>query len=311
MAIPRFSDFFPVVLNEMYDTGGVSSYKILRQKCIDKFSLTEEELAEQLPSGQSRLSNRIYWTISYCRMAGLVATVENERGKIKLTDDGLSFVKAHGTDITLLNVKACPKYIEHQNEVAQPTSNESTTGDETLNNDDAPGEEAISKSVNEYNTTLSAELMQEIRTNLSDDDFEALCVKLLIKMGYGKPELNQDSVTPHSGDGGIDGIIKGDPLGFNSIYLQAKKYADDNKVGPRLIREFVGAMSGKRNGAFITTSKFTPSAVKEAERNIDKHIVLIDGPRLLKYMIEYGLGVQTIAVHEIKKVDHDFFNEPF
>ena len=100
MAIPRFSDFFSVVLNEMYDAGGESSYKTLRQKCIDKFGLTEEEIVQQLPSGQSRLSNRIYWTISYCRMAGLVATVENERGKIKLTDDGLAFVKTHGTVIS-------------------------------------------------------------------------------------------------------------------------------------------------------------------------------------------------------------------
>ena len=311
MSIPRFSDFFPVILNELYDEGGTSSYKTLRQKCIDQFGLTVEDVAQQLPSGQSRLSNRIYWTISYCRMAGLVATVKNERGKIKLTEDGVSFVKTYGTNITLSKVKSCPKFIEHTSEVSSSASNECPNGVDTSNNEDTPGEEAISKSVDEYNTTLSAELMQEIRTNLSDDDFEALCVKLLIKMGYGKPELNQDSVTPHSGDGGIDGIIKGDPLGFNAIYLQAKKFADDNKVGPRLIREFVGAMSGKHNGAFITTSRFTPSAIKEAERNIDKHIVLIDGPTLLKYMIEYGLGVQTIAVHEIKKIDHDFFNESF
>ena len=311
MAIPRFSDFFSVVLNEMYDAGGVSSYKSLRKKCIDKFGLTEEEIVQQLPSGQSRLSNRIYWTISYCRMAGLVATVENERGKIKLTADGLSFVKTHGADISLSKIKACPKYIEHQNEIAPPTSKESITGDDSPNNDDSPGEEAISDSVDKYNSALSAELMQEIRDNISDDGFEALCVKLLIKMGYGKPELNQDSVTPHSGDGGIDGIIKGDPLGFNSIYLQAKRYAEDHKVGAPAIREFVGAMTGKRNGAFITTSRFTAEAIKVAERNIDKHIVLIDGPTLLKYMIEYGLGVQTKAVYEIKEIDQDFFDEMF
>ena len=311
MAIPRFSDFFSVILNKMYDAGGTASYKSLRQDCIDKFGLTAEDVAQQLPSGQSRLSNRIYWTISYCRMAGLVATDKNERGTIKLSEDGFSFVKTHGAGITLSKVKSCPKYIEHEREVSLSTSGNNASEVDESNNEDTPGEEAISKSVDEYNTALSAELMQEIRSNLSDDDFEALCVKLLIKMGYGKPELNQDSVTPHSGDGGIDGIIKGDPLGFNAIYLQAKKFADDNKVGPRLIREFVGAMSGKHNGAFITTSKFTPSAIKEAERNIDKHIVLIDGPTLLKYMIEYGLGVQTIAVHEIKKIDHDFFNESF
>ena len=86
-------------------------------------------------------------------------------------------------------------------------------------------------------------------------------------------------------------------------FTYRRKYAADVTVGPNLIREFVGAMSGKRNGAFITTSRFTQGAIAEAQRHIDKHLVLIDGPKLLKYMIEYGLGVQTIAIHAIKKVD--------
>ena len=45
MAIPRFTDFFSVILNKMYDAGGTSSYKSLRQDCIEKFRLTTTDIA--------------------------------------------------------------------------------------------------------------------------------------------------------------------------------------------------------------------------------------------------------------------------
>ena len=38
-------------------------------------------------------------------------------------------------------------------------------------------------------------------------------------------------------------------------------------------------------------------------------IVLIDGERLAKLMIEYNLGVTTVQTYEVKRVDSDFFNE--
>lgn len=306
MAVPAFTQFFPVVLRVLADTDGPLSHRELRQRCIEAFHLTQDDIAETIASGQSRLANRVYWVVSYCRMAGLLENAA--RGYVQLTEDGRCFYAEHGDGITLAMVKGCPRFIEHQ----EASSSESSEDDGSADSSNAiTPEERIAEAVAEYNATLSSELLQEIYTNLSDDDFEKLCVMLLIKMGYGKPELNRDSVTPHSGDGGIDGVVKGDPLGFDSIYLQAKKYAADVTVGPNLIREFVGAMSGKRNGAFITTSRFTQGAISEAQRHIDKHLVLIDGPKLLKYMIEYGLGVQTIATHAIKKVDTEFFRDGF
>ena len=305
MAVPAFTQFFPVVLQALARANGPLSHRELRQRCIETFHLTQDEIAETIASGQSRLANRVYWVVSYCRMAGLLENAA--RGYVQLTEDGRRFYAEHGDGITLAMVKDCPRFIEH----LEASSSGSDADESSDSSSSITPEERIAEAVAEYNATLSSELLQEIYTNLSDGDFEKLCVMLLIKMGYGKPELNRDSVTPHSGDGGIDGVVKGDPLGFDSIYLQAKKYAADVTVGPNLIREFVGAMSGKRNGAFITTSRFTQGAIAEAQRHIDKHLVLIDGPKLLKYMIEYGLGVQTIAIHAIKKVDAEFFRDEF
>ena len=305
MAVPAFTQFFPVVFRALADTQGPLSHRELRQRCIETFHLTQDEIAETIASGQSRLANRVYWAVSYCRMAGLLENAA--RGYVQLTEDGRRFYAEHGDGITLAMVKECPRFVEHQ----EASSSESDADESSESSSTITPEERIAEAVAEYNATLSSELLQEINDNLTDDDFEKLCVMLLIKMGYGRPELNRDSVTPHSGDGGIDGVVRGDPLGFDSIYLQAKKYAENVPVSPNLIREFIGAMSGKRNGAFITTSRFTSGAVEAAQRAVDKHLVLIDGPKLLKYMIEYGLGVQTIATHAIKKVDAEFFRDEF
>lgn len=38
-------------------------------------------------------------------------------------------------------------------------------------------------------------------------------------------------------------------------------------------------------------------------------IVLIDGTRLAKLMIEYELGVSTQYVYQVKQIDSDYFSE--
>lgn len=63
-------------------------------------------------------------------------------------------------------------------------------------------------------------------------------------MGYGGEIKNSGIVTKLSNDGGIDGIIKEDILGFNHISIQAKRYALDNNVGRNEVQSFVGAVAG-------------------------------------------------------------------
>jgi restriction system protein len=57
---------------------------------------------------------------------------------------------------------------------------------------------------------------------------------------------------------------------------------------------------------FITTSSFTKEAVDYVDR-IDSKIVLINGDRLANLMIDFGLGVTTIASYEVKRIDSDYF----
>ena len=71
--------------------------------------------------------------------------------------------------------------------------------------------------------------------------FEVLVVELLVKMGYGRLQY-ENRVTRKSGDEGIDGIVTADKLGFDSIYIQAKRFKD-NSVGRPDIQKFVGALA--------------------------------------------------------------------
>lgn len=110
-------------------------------------------------------------------------------------------------------------------------------------------------------------------------------------------------------DGGIDGVIREDKLGLDSIYIQAKRW-NDKPVGSPEIDQFAGALSKQKatKGIFITTSNFTKDALASV-RDYSCKIVLIDGIQLAGHMIDYGVGVSISSTYEIKKVDSDFFEE--
>jgi len=85
-------------------------------------------------------------------------------------------------------------------------------------------------------------------------------------MGYGGSLKEAAQVLGKSGDEGIDGIIKEDKLGLDTIYVQAKRW--QNVVSRPEIQKFAGALLGKkaRRGIFITTSTFTTAQSYEVKR---------------------------------------------
>ncbi|TXC91358.1 restriction endonuclease [Metabacillus litoralis] len=131
---------------------------------------------------------------------------------------------------------------------------------------------------------------------------ETIVVELLTAMGYGDGQ-----VTEKTNDGGLDGVIKEDKLGLDNIYVQAKKW--ENTVGRPEVMSFSGALDGKgaRKGIFITTSSFTRGAIDYVERLESKKIILIDGKRLAKLMIENNIGVSLKKRFIVKEVDFSYF----
>ncbi|MBO7395071.1 MAG: restriction endonuclease, partial [Ruminococcus sp.] len=204
-------------------------------------------------------------------------------------------------------LKQFDSFIEFCGQSSHEKSNDSLT---IASENDSP-QERIESALKELNDELIDELMNEIM-KISPYDFERLVVKLLISMGYGTMEGNKDAVTPKSGDAGIDGIVRADKFGFDSIYIQAKQWKQDILVSRPEIQKFIGALAttqGATKGIFITTSDFTKSAVEVITKQTQNKIILVNGKQLAKLMIEYNLGVSTVATYQVKRIDSDFFNE--
>ena len=127
-------------------------------------------------------------------------------------------------------------------------------------------------------------------------------------MGYGGGDATMGRVTGRSGYGGIDGTIREDALGLDEVYVQAKKYAEGNGEGD--LRNFAGAIdaAGTTKGVFVTTASFTRAASDHVARS-PKRIILIDGAKPARLMVQHGVGVRTRAFHDIWRIDEDCFDQ--
>ena len=168
-------------------------------------------------------------------------------------------------------------------------------------------EERIEQAQQILNDTLASELLESL-LQMDPFRFEQVVVDLLFAMGYGGSREQAAQVTKKSNDEGIDGVINEDRLGLDVIYVQAKRWL--NVVGRKEIQSFVGALAGKQanKGVFITTSSFAQTALDYAE-SVAQKVILIDGERLAKFMIEYNIGVSDYRSFNIKKLDTDYFEE--
>jgi restriction system protein len=171
-------------------------------------------------------------------------------------------------------------------------------------------EEVIAAQYELQRNALASQILDTVKS-ASPQFFERLVVMLLVKMGYGGSLQDAGQAVGRSGDGGVDGEIKEDKLGLDTIYVQAKRW-DETKVGSPQIDQFAGALQKKkaRKGVFITTSTFTA----EARRSVTEYssrIVLIDGPTLAELMIDHDVGVSIAETFSLKRIDSEFFNEGY
>lgn len=168
-------------------------------------------------------------------------------------------------------------------------------------------QEAVENAHQQIRRDIERGLLDKIAAN-PPEFLERVVVDLIVKMGYGGNLKDAGQAIGRSGDEGIDGIIKEDPLGLDTIYLQAKRY--EGTIGRPDIQKFAGALQGQRakKGIFITTSCYSKEA-RDFVSKIDTKIILIDGPMLAQLMYDHGVGVAVHTVYEIKRVDTDYFDE--
>jgi restriction system protein len=227
-----------------------------------------------------------------------------KRATFKITDRGVKTLATNPNKIDVKYLEQFPEFIEFRDISKPGVTTQSQL--EIVPSKTTP-EEAIEFSHQGLREQLGQELLSRI-LSCSPSFFEQLVVELLVKMGYGGSRKDAGERIGQTGDGGIDGIIKEDRLGLDTIFVQAKRW--QGTVGRPEIQKFVGALQGQRakKGVFITTSSYTTDA-REYVINIDTKVVLIDGKQLTGLMIDFDVGVSVSASYVVKKIDSDYFED--
>jgi restriction system protein len=304
MAIPDYETVM-LPLMQFASDGKEHSIDELTKHLSDLFKLSPEEREQRIPSGQSTyIKNRTGWARTYLKKAGLLSSPK--RGAVQITDRGREVLAQKPERINRALLEQFSEFREFQQKTAPQVNIE-------VNSPVAPDtetpEETIERSYTELRSQLADELLEQIKS-CSSDFFDRLVVDVIVAMGYGGSHRDAAKATQRSNDGGIDGIIKQDRLGLDTIYIQAKKWDESRPIHRPEIQKFAGALQGvrARKGIFITTSSFSEGA-REYVATIDSKIVLIDGTELAQLMIDHGIGVTPHQTYEIKRLDSDYFEQ--
>jgi restriction system protein len=303
MAIPDFQSLMIPVLRAVED-GKIHTSAEITETVGKALALTEAELAEMLPSGRGKLFyNRAGWAKQYIVWAQLVS--QPKRAQYQITDRGREVLAANPNGIDAKYLRQYPEFLAFVTPSKPKGPNAASEKDVNHSDSDQDPIEMIETGYGRIRAQLAASVLEQVKS-CSPAFFEQLVVDLLVAMGYGGSRADAGHAVGGSGDGGIDGIIKEDQLGLDSIYIQAKRW--EGSVGSPVVQAFVGSLAGHhaRRGVFITTSKYTQDARAFVEK-IEQKIVLIDGPQLAELMIDHGVGVSDVDSYVVKRLDADYF----
>ena len=304
MSIPTHDEIRVPALKLLKEKG-ILKLKDFESPLANKFNLTHDELIKMYDSGNGPVFyDRISWALSYLNMAGL--TKKPKRAHYEITEEGIKLLATPDKVNDYISKKVQQRN-QDKNTISDNTP--SSTNIDDSDNDMTPSE-TIEISFQKIKIKIYNDILDTIISK-TPREFEKLVVALLQKMGYGGEIQNSGEVTQYSNDNGIDGIIKEDVLGFGRIYIQAKRYQKENRIGREDLNKFVGALAVAQSnkGVFITTSSFNKNAIEYASKlNNNTTLVLIDGEQLAKHIYDYSLGMQTEQIIEIKKLDSDFWD---
>lgn len=308
MAVPDFQTLMLPVLRAVGEIDATKPADI-RAYVADVCGLTPEDLEQRLPSGrQSTFENRCAWANVFLQRAGLIATVK--RGVYRLTERGRDVLATNPERIDMKYLERFPEYASWRKRSSRrETSDTAAIAEVAEAQPSQTPQELIESTIESLTADLRLTLLDRVRT-MSPSGFEGLIVDLLVAMGYGGGRAELAQQTRATNDGGIDGLIKEDPLGLDLVVMQAKRYGPGNSVGRPDVQSFAGSLDGNKatKGIFVTTSTFTAGAIDFA-RSIQKRLVLIDGDELTRLMVRHDVGVRVTQTFELKDIDENVFEE--
>ena len=269
---PQFIRYFQPVINALIQLGGSGRPEEVEDVIADQLGLSEENRNEQIPSGQSRFSNKVNWARFYLVKAGLIDS--SIRGVWSLTEKGRATILTSDQAFDLFNQIHKQFAIEKKKTKTEKTVEEDVSSPENV----------------DHRSSLL-----NILQGLSGEGFERLCQRLLRESGF-----EAVTITGRSGDGGLDGIgiLQMNPFVSFKVLFQCKRYL--GTVSASQVRDFRGAMMGRADkGIILTTGNFTSDAKKEAVRDGVPPIELVDSEKLLDMFEELQLGLKPKKAYDI------------
>lgn len=306
--IPTYDELMLPLL-QMVSDGDIYQLSQITGALADYVNLTSEQRDELLPSGKrTRFADRVSWAKTHLQKALLIESAG--WGKFRITTRGIWLLAQKPVRITHKVLMQFPEYAQFATRKPEPPMLPVMPVDDEY---DLPimahltPQDLIEMAYQNLMNDLADELLEMI-LSAPPRFFERLVLELLMAMGYGDPSTPAKAVGG-VGDGGIDGYIYQDKLGLEVVYIQAKRWSPEKPVGRPDIQAFVGSLLGVggKKGVFITTSRFSQSAMNYADELQHLKLVLIDGARLTQLMIEHNVGVIIEKQYTIKMVNREKF----
>jgi restriction system protein len=154
----------------------------------------------------------------------------------------------------------------------------------------------------EQHNHLVRKALRERLLAMKPGEFEELISQLLAEMGFEMVE-----VTKLSGDGGIDvrGTLVVGAVVRIKMAIQVKKWKLKNNIQAPVVQQVRGSLGAHEQGLIITTSDFSPGAVKEAAQADKTPIALMNGEQLVMLLMEHGIGVHR-STPDLFEIDEEF-----
>lgn len=228
-------------LLEAYSANDEGPISDVRRELATQFHLSDEELAERLPSGLARtFDNRVGWAATYLYRTGLLT---RPRPAVYQTHQrGRDVLQANPERVDLSVLAHFPEFEEFRR---GPGRRRRSTVVVSTTDETATPEERIDAAYQELRQALAAEILERIHT-MPPSSFEDLVLDVLHAMGYGDGTKDARLRTGGVGDRGIDGVIREDRLGLDVVYVQAKRW--EANVGRPLLRIRWGAARRESKG---------------------------------------------------------------
>ena len=287
----EFLKWFGPTLDALRELGGSGSPGEVSAVVATQQKVPEEKRNETIKSGASKFHNQVCWARQYLVWEGYIDSAV--RGIWKLTPKGqskkISVEEAREIFLKWVeanSIKRKPKLVS-----VNPKATDEQIDEEEIDDDSS------------VSVDYKQQVLEYLR-RMHPTAFERFCLYMLRVNHFENPKL-----TGGSHDEGIDGVatLRINPFVSFRVLFQAKRNKNGNNVSRAQIGDFRNAMIGRADkGIFITTSKFTAEAVKEANREGAPQVELVDSEQLIKMMELSGLGLKQVTTYEIV---HGFFQE--